>query len=86
MRVAREGDQLVLRWTSPEKSTRAPDWPAAPSRVLVSDLEELQVSYRRELNGDWQREWDQAGTPSLLKLQIKASGRYWPELIMGLRE
>ena len=86
LRVAREDDQLVLRWISPEFSRRAPDWPAAPSRVLVSDLQELQVSYRRELDGDWQREWDQAGTPSLLRLQIKASGRYWPELIMGLRE
>lgn len=86
LRVAREADQLVLRWLEPDTISRTPDWAGAPSRVLVDELDELQVSYRRELAGDWQSEWDWEGTPSLLRLQIKASGRYWPELIMGLQE
>lgn len=86
LRVAREADQLVLRWLEPDTVSRTPDWAGAPSRVLVDELDELQVSYRRELASDWQSEWDWEGTPSLLRLQIKASGRYWPELIMGLQE
>lgn len=86
LRVGLEQDQLTLRWMETGGTSGAPDWGRAASRVLVSNLEEWQISYRRELADDWQSEWDSAGTPSLLRLQIKASGRYWPELIMWLRQ
>ena len=58
----------------------------AQSRVLVEDLEELEISYRRELGTPWKNQWDREGVPFLLRLQIKASGRYWPELILAMRQ
>jgi len=86
VRVASEQGQLVLRWLEPSARTRSPDWSTAPSRVLVENLDELTVSYRREPRQQWRSAWDGQGVPYLLRLQIKSSGRYWPELIMRLQE
>jgi general secretion pathway protein J len=86
LRVGREGEQLMLRWLEPSAQGRALDWAAAQSRVLVEGLEELEISYRRELGTPWKNQWDREGVPSLLRLQIKASGRYWPELILAMRQ
>ncbi|RLA44736.1 MAG: general secretion pathway protein GspJ [Gammaproteobacteria bacterium] len=82
IRVAQESDQLVLRWLEPGRHPKPQDWEGAPSRVLVNDLDELKVAYRREFSGDWLDQWDRQGVPELLRLQIKASGRYWPDLIL----
>jgi len=82
IRVAQESDQLVLRWLEPGRHPRPEDWEGAPSRVLVADLDELKVAYSREFSGDWLEQWDREGMPELLRLQIKASGRYWPDLIL----
>jgi general secretion pathway protein J len=82
LRVAQESDQLVLRWLEPGRHPQPQDWEKAPSRVLVTDLDELKVSYRRGFSGDWLNHWDREGMPALLRLQIKASGRYWPDLIL----
>jgi general secretion pathway protein J len=82
IRVAQESDQLVLRWLEPGRHPKPQDWEGAPSRVLVTDLDELKVAYRREFSGDWLNHWDREGMPELLRLQIKASGRYWPDLIL----
>lgn len=86
VQVAREDKQLVLRWQEPPASGRIADWSNASSRVLIESLDELSVSYRRGLRDGWREEWDSAGVPQLLKLQIKASGRFWPELIVRLRD
>ncbi len=82
IRVAQEGDELVLRWLEPGRDPRSGDWEKAPSRVLVSALEEFNVAYRRQFSGNWLEHWDKEGMPVLLRLQIKASGRYWPDLIL----
>ncbi|RLA58714.1 MAG: general secretion pathway protein GspJ [Gammaproteobacteria bacterium] len=82
LRVAQESDRLVLRWLEPGRHPKPQDWERAPSRVLVNDLDELRVAYRREFSGDWLDQWDREGMPELLRLQIKASGRYWPDLIL----
>lgn len=86
VRVARENDQLLLRWLDPPTGRRAPNWHNAPSRVLVEGIEQLEISYRREPGGSWLSSWDSQGTPPLLRLQIKAAGRHWPDLILRLRQ
>ena len=84
LRVAREDKTLVLRWLERDSSAKPADWERAPSRVLLADLDEFHVSYRRGLADNWKDSWDRAGVPLLLRMKIKASGRFWPDLVFRL--
>lgn len=84
LRVAREENTLVLRWLERDSRARPADWERAPSRVLLGELEDFKVSYRREWAGNWKDRWDGQEVPLLLKMEIKASGRFWPELVFRL--
>ena len=85
LRLEKEGDALMLRWHEPPTGRRGLDWSTAPSRQVVTGLEELDISYKRKEDGPWQNTWDSEGVPSLLSLQLKASGRYWPQLVFRLQ-
>lgn len=84
LRVSDEDGRLVLRWLEPSL-LRSLDWDSAPSRVLAEELEEFAITYQREPGGPWYREWDAAGVPALLRLQVKAGGRYWPDLVVRMQ-
>lgn len=84
LRVSDEEGNLVLRWLEPSFRLRSLDWADAPSRVLAVELEEFQISYQRDPGGPWYQEWDSAGVPELLSLQVKAGGRFWPELVVRM--
>ena len=88
VRVSREGDQLVLRWLGPEAtSPGVSKWENAPSRALVDNLEEFETFMRPDYDQDWINNWkDTSIAPALVRLQIKASGRYWPDLIMRVQK
>lgn len=85
LRVAREAGQLVLRWQEQPASGRAVDWDGAPSRVLAEKLDEFRVSYRRSFAAPWRNDWDRGGAPALVRLQVRAGGRYWPDLIFRVQ-
>ena len=82
MRVAREEDELVLRWQEPNDRGLAGDWEKASSRVLVENLDEFALSYRAGFAAEWSNTIDRKVIPDLLRMQIKSSGRYWPDLIL----
>ena len=82
VRVARENDQLVLRWADPVVSGGSPDWNKASSRILIEELDEFRIAYRPEFNSPWAEDPDRNVIPQLVRLQIQASGRYWPDLIL----
>ncbi|MCP5130108.1 MAG: prepilin-type N-terminal cleavage/methylation domain-containing protein [Pseudomonadales bacterium] len=82
LRVAREDDLLVLRWQQADARGEPGDWAAADARTLVRDLEEFEVSWRDSYNGEWRQDWVPGDEALWVKLQIRASDRYWPELIM----
>ena len=84
VRVAKEGDELVLRWQEPTVIDVAGNWQRAASRVLVSRLEEFNVTYKADYSLPWSDVQDRNVIPSLLRMQIKADGRYWPDLILGV--
>ncbi len=87
LRVGAEDGDLVLRWLDPELiRTREPDWGQSESRVLVKNLEDLRVDYREDVFGEWLPEWDGRGNPALVRMNIRARGRYWPELIMQVQQ
>lgn len=87
VRIADEEGQLMLRWLEADKVF--PDeegWLEAPSRPLVNDLETLSLQVREGFQSEWVEDWEQSSTaPALVRLQIKSSGRYWPDLIMQVQ-
>jgi general secretion pathway protein J len=82
VRVAREDDLLVLRWQEPVPGHIELDWSEADARPLVLGLEEFAIGWRESYDQPWQQEWEKGDKARWVRLQIKAAGRYWPELIM----
>jgi general secretion pathway protein J len=87
VRVAREGDQLVMRWSEPAASGLPPEtWEDTPSRVLVRDVEDYTVAVREEYDAEWSGRWlEERSAPALVRMQVKAAGRFWPDLIMKVQ-
>lgn len=85
VQVAREKDSLTLRWQEPPGNGVAVEWTDSASRLLVENVDEFAVSYRANFRAPWQSEWKESGSPALVKLVLKASGRFWPELIMQVQ-
>ena len=87
VRVAKEDSQLVLRWLEPQ--TVKPDaelWASAPAKTLVREVDEFSLAVREDYWLDWQPRWkNSAAAPALVRLQIKSSGRFWPDLIMQVQ-
>jgi general secretion pathway protein J len=83
LRVAREDDLLVLRWQEPGPSgAPGEDWSEAQERTLVEDLQEFELAWREEAGDDWQQEWEKGDVVGWVRLQLRASDRYWPELVI----
>ena len=82
LRLAREDDLLVLRWQEPGVSGQPDDWRDAQVRTLADELQEFDISWRKDYRDDWRREWRRGDVAGWVRLQIRAAGRYWPELIM----
>jgi general secretion pathway protein J len=87
VRVAREEGQLVLRWLEPsgKPKDRNIDWSGAEQRTLLENVEALEVFYRADVDQPWQDNWKEENSPALVRLTIKADGRYWPDLIMEVQ-
>ena len=87
VRVAMESGQLVMRWSEPEANGLPPDdWEGTPARTLVRDVEEFAVAVREEFDGEWSDRWlEERQAPALVRMQVKAAGRFWPDLIMRVQ-
>lgn len=86
LRLIKEDGALKLYWQDPPAIRERVDWGGKSSRVLVGAVEEFQLSFKPEFNADWQKdEWRGKGAPALVRLSIKAAGRYWPDLIIQVQ-
>jgi general secretion pathway protein J len=90
LRLNVDQGQLVLRWHPYNPDASAVDWGAAERRVLLDDVEDLRFGYRASrassLDGAaWQEQWvSPLGNPAVVRLSLKAGGRYWPEIVVRL--
>lgn len=82
VRVALEGQEVVLRWQQGSSPGELRKWNKAPHRTLVTDVEQFVVAYRRGFGGPWEQGWDRGGAPDWVRLRIQAGGRFWPDIIM----
>ena len=85
VRVGREGEKLVLRWLEPPKRGALPGWGEAPTRTLIEDLQEFRLSFRHEYSESWSDSPGRDGVPALVRMQIRADGRSWPDLILRIQ-
>jgi general secretion pathway protein J len=82
VRVAREGNEVVLRWQPKPAQGRLQPWNKVPARTLISGVQSFDVAYRREPGGPWLERWDERGAPRWVRLRIRAGERYWPDIVM----
>ena len=87
MRLVKEDSALKLYWQDLPPNNEPVIWDKKNSRVLLANVEEFTVSFRPEYELDWQSGlWDSdGGAPALVRLNIKASGRFWPDLILRVQ-
>ena len=87
MRLVKEDSMLNLYWQDPPANNEGVTWDYKSSRVLLANVEKFVVSFRPEHGADWQNgNWDVSeGAPTLVRLEIKADGRYWPDLILRVQ-
>lgn len=86
LRLAREEDDLVLRWQESRGDDRNARWGETPSRVMVRGLQDFEVAYRPKHGEGWVSELQPGGAvPAALRLRLRSRDRFWPELIMGVQ-
>ena len=85
VRVAQEGATLMLRWQDFPDSGVPLEWMDMPSRVVVAQLQEFTVTVRQEFGMEWSGIGRDEGSPALVRLQVKAAGRNWPDLILRVQ-
>lgn len=84
VRVAREGEQLVLRWQESGVNDRQARWDNTPARAVVSGVQEFEVAYLPSHDGEWRPRWTEDGPPPVaLRLRLRTRDRWWPELVMA---
>jgi general secretion pathway protein J len=86
VRVAREEDELVLRWQLMGAFGELAPWRSVPSRTLVRDMQEFAVAYRPAFGDPWLEDQSPSQTPRWIRLRLKASDRYWPDLVMQVAQ
>ena len=87
VRIAKEDDQLVLRWQESNGGTAPKDWKDKLSRVMIAQLEEFQVLTREDYRQDWvENRRTDTSKPLLVMLKVKAAGRNWPDLIVRVKQ
>lgn len=85
LRVERDEKALKLRWQDIPSAVNNVDWTGAPERVLVDEIQELNIAYRAGFDTDWQSDWLENDPPALVRMTIKARDRFWPELIFKVQ-
>jgi len=85
LRLANVDNALVLLWQEPGGNLEPDDWDDASRRVVLDNLEELRISYRRSFDEDWRDDQPLLEAPALVRLQIRADGRFWPDLVMRVQ-
>ena len=84
VRVALEGEELILRWQKQDPQGRLQDWNIVPAKTLVTNVQSFSLAFRREMEGPWLDRWDARGAPEWVRLRIQADERYWPDLVMDV--
>ena len=77
----------IRRWQERPASGVLEDWGGTPARVMIEHLEEFSLATRAEYGEDWsgRKSEGQLSVPALVRLQMKAAGRDWPDLVLQVQ-
>ena len=83
IRLAPESGQLVLRWLLADDDIEDEeiDWAGAEHRPVIDNLEGFDLAYKLNPEEGWQEGIVVDTPPLAVRMSIKSSGRFWPELI-----
>lgn len=85
MQLSRSGERLELKWRPYQRNYADFEAATVEPRILLDSVEEFSIGYRASHNGKWLEAWPgQRFNPVAVRLNIRASGRYWPELVIAL--
>ncbi|MDO3385244.1 prepilin-type N-terminal cleavage/methylation domain-containing protein [Gilvimarinus sp. SDUM040013] len=85
MRISRDQDKL---WLQLREGINFVIWGEEEAYLLADKVEDFTVSYRKDRYSPWQEQWNRNAEqypPGFVKIALKVSGRYWPELIIPVR-
>jgi len=78
-------DALELRWLPYQSDVAAVDWSTVESRRLLGSVEEFELGYLGAYGQQWMDVWEGSqSNPVAVRINIRAAGRYWPELVIRL--
>ena len=88
-RLFRVIDSLRLQLQSHRADFDHDSWQSlGEGEILVTGLEEFRIDYRPDIAGPWLPAPTQEALsnqfPALVRIVVKAEGRYWPEVIVAL--
>lgn len=86
LRLSKAGDELQLRWQEPENQKQPGPWDKSPVRVVLENVDSLEVWTRQGNAKEWNQTEIGKELPSHIKLVIRANEKYWPELIMKVQQ
>jgi len=86
MRLFREGGELKMQFEPYRSSTNEPNWTGRKAHTLIDNIDEFQVSYRKNPQEPWVDTWDQEleALPWLVRLRLRVRQRYWPDLVIAV--
>lgn len=78
---------LVVRYAPWLNDGTAPDWARASSRVLVRQVERMQMHYGGEgMTSSWLAGWkDDKRPPPRLRLDLATTSQTWPPVVLPVR-
>jgi len=83
--VSGERHELRLAYMPYPETGWEGGWAPLASHRLVDELGEFRIRYQHPESGEWETSWrHHAMMPTRLGIQVQASGRYWPEIIVPL--
>lgn len=87
LRLAREDDQLVLRWVPWRGPAGRAAWASAPRHVVMEDVETFTLAYRPAFGEAWVSRWEgEANNPVAVSVSLQAGGRFMPEIIVAFND
>lgn len=89
--LERQGEKsnLVIRFTPWTGAAVFPNWAAAESRVMVSDVTRLSLEYALSDGSGlaWQSDWtDPQVLPGRIRISLRTAVAEWPQITIALRQ
>ncbi|WP_136680232.1 prepilin-type N-terminal cleavage/methylation domain-containing protein [Neptunomonas sp. XY-337] len=86
-RLFHEDDKLKLAFAPYENGITEPDWQSLEAQTLLDKVDAFTISYGVAYADELLDTWEyQLTLPSRVALSLKVNGKFWPELVVALKD